>query len=372
MMKFSTPEETQIEIEPLANDYDVDKDFIQIQSVGDPAFGEITLNTNTIIYTPAPYFNGVDYIPYSIIDSSVTTTKRVSGGPIQSSSAIITVTVTPINNPPNAVNDGIIAIEDTPIDFCPLDNDFDIDNDVLSIVTISTPSNGKIAFTPPCLVTYTPNTNFNGVDKLTYSITDGTVSMSAAITISVSVIPDTPIAVTDYVTLPENSVITIDPLANDVDPDGNAVLAITNIAAGPFHGKIAYTSTTIEYTPSKDYNGVDFITYTVSSFSGSSDGTISITVTPVNSDPTLLNDNVSTNEDTPVDINVVSNDYDVDGDNLIVTGVSKGKLGTATFTSNSVTYTPFPNTFGKDVISYAVTDGTVTLSALISITIFFN
>lgn len=85
---------------------------------------------------------------------------------------------------------------------------------------------------------------------------------------------------------------------------------------------------------------------------------------------TPQNDAVTTAEDTAVDINVLANDTDPDGDTLTVAAVGVPSKGTATINSNgTVKYTPQANFFGTDTFTYAVTDGALVSSATVTVTV---
>jgi hypothetical protein len=75
-------------------------------------------------------------------------------------------------------------------------------------------------------VTYTSLANANGPDSFTYTVTVGTL-VSAPTTVSLNITPvnDLPVAVNDTVSVPVNTPIAINVLANDTDPDGVADLA---------------------------------------------------------------------------------------------------------------------------------------------------
>src|SRR4029079_12837450 len=102
---------------------------------------------------------------------------------------------------------------------------------------------------------------------------------------------------------------------------------------------------TVTYTPAANYSGVDSFTYTVSDgHGGTSIGTVTLTITAVNDAPTAMADAATTAEDTPVSLAVLTNDTDLDGDTLVVSGVSAAGHGTATFGADGVvTYTPAAN-----------------------------
>src|SRR5882672_8691187 len=85
--------------------------------------------------------------------------------------AIPSVTVTPLNDPPVAVNDTATTPEDTSVSIPVLANDSDVDGDPLTITTASG-TNGTVSIVGTNLV-FTPATNFNGVATLSYTISDG-------------------------------------------------------------------------------------------------------------------------------------------------------------------------------------------------------
>jgi hypothetical protein len=93
---------------------------------------------------------------------------------------------------------------------------------------------------------------------------------------------------------------------------------------------------------------------------------------PVNNPPTANNDSDVTDEDTSVNINVLGNDTDIDGDSLNVTAVTDARNGTAVInsTNNTINYTPAPNFFGTDAFDYIISDNNNgTASAKVKITI---
>ena len=114
----------------LANDTDPDGDSLAVTVVSPPANGAATvLPDNSISYTPAPAFSGVDSLVYSIADGN--------GG---SASATVTITVAAVivNNPPVALDDSAQATQGQAVNFNILANDTDADGDSLT-VTIATP-----------------------------------------------------------------------------------------------------------------------------------------------------------------------------------------------------------------------------------------
>jgi hypothetical protein len=74
--------------------------------------------------------------------------------------------------------------------------------------------------------------------------------------------------------------------------------------------------------------------------------------------PTANNDTATTDEDTPVDVNVLANDVEPDGDTLSVVSVTQGANGAVSINPNkTVHYSPNLNFFGSDSFTYTIDDG---------------
>ena len=149
--------------------------------------------------------------------------------------------------------------------------------------------------------------------------------------------------------------------ANDTDPEGDLIRSsLTLTGTGPSHGSVLNLGDgTVSYTPDADYHGADSFSYTICDGAGLCDGaTVSVTVTPVNDAPAAQDDTATTDEDTSVVIDVLANDWDIDGDSLTVVSVSDPANGTAVVNPNgTVTYRPDPGFTGTDTFEYLVGDG---------------
>jgi Ca2+-binding RTX toxin-like protein len=162
--------------------------------------------------------------------------------------------------------------------------------------------------------------------------------------------PDT--AVTD-----EDVSVDIPVLVNDSDPDGDP-LTVTSATAT--NGTVVINpDNTLTYTPNPDFNGPDTISYTVDDGNGNSTpGTVAVTVNPVNDAPDAVDDADTTPFNTPITLDVLGNDTDVDGDTLSVTSVTPGSNGTTTVNGDgTVTYTPNAGFSGTDTFDYTISDG---------------
>ena len=97
------------------------------------------------------------------------------------------------------------------------------------------------------------------------------------------------------------------------------------------------------------------------------------TSTAVNAPPEAANDDATTPQNTPVDVDLVANDIDLDTeDTLSITAVSAPSNGTAAIASGSattVTYTPNSGFSGADSFEYTVSDGTATATGTVAVTV---
>ena len=158
----------------------------------------------------------------------------------------------------------------------------------------------------------------------------------------------------------EDKPININVLANDFngDDDGNnlSVSSLSNPANGI---AVIEVDNTITYMPNANFNGSDSFEYTADDGAGGTDNaTVTIKVSAVNDPPVADDDSVSTPEDTPVNITVLGNDSDVDGDSLSVSSLSNPANGIAVIEpDNTVAYTPDADFNGDDSFEYTVDDG---------------
>lgn len=146
----------------LANDSDPDGHALDVISVTQGSDGAVVLNADdTVIYTPNQNFHGSDSFSYTVIDGH--------GG---SDIANVNITVDPVNDAPDAVNDLSTTDQDVPLTIDVLTNDTDVDDDPLSVLSVTDGSNGA-ATTDGTTVNYTPNSGYHGTDIFSYTVSDG-------------------------------------------------------------------------------------------------------------------------------------------------------------------------------------------------------
>ncbi|WP_425053624.1 Ig-like domain-containing protein [Psychromarinibacter sp. S121] len=167
-----------------------------------------------------------------------------------------------------------------------------------------------------------------------------------------------PVANDDAVTTDEDQSVNIDVLANDTDADGDTV-TVAGIQSQPTNGTaVVEADGTVTYTPDPDFNGSDSFTVSIIDGLGGVDtSTVSVTVNPVNDAPTANDDTTNAIVDTPVEIDVLANDTDPDGDTLTILSVEDGTSGTTAIVDGKVVYTPDAGFIGTDTFTYITEDG---------------
>jgi VCBS repeat-containing protein len=168
----------------------------------------------------------------------------------------------------------------------------------------------------------------------------------------------------------DDGTVSINVLTNDsAAPDAGETLTVTAVTQGA-HGTVNFDASGVSYTPNLDYYGTDTFGYTVSDGNGgNATATVNVTIAPVNDAPAAANDSAMTLEDNGVTVAALSNDADVEGDVLIVTGTVQGSQGTVAINSDgTITYTPNANFNGTDSFTYTASDGSL-MSAPVMVSI---
>jgi len=153
------------------------------------------------------------------------------------------------------------------------------------------------------------------------------------------------------------------------DPDGDPLEYF--IISEPTNGSLSGIPPDVTYNPDANYNGSDSFSFQVNDgYGGTATATVSLTVNSVNDPPVAYDDAAVTKEDTPVTIDVLANDRDIDGDALTIASVSSPAHGTATILGDEIRYTPDSGYAGSDSFTYTVSDGHGgTDTATVSVTI---
>jgi VCBS repeat-containing protein len=170
-------------------------------------------------------------------------------------------------------------------------------------------------------------------------------------------------------------------LNNDSDLDVGDTLTVTSVDTSGTVGAVTAWNAdgSFTYNPNGQFeylqaggSTTDSFTYMVSDgYSGNDTATVTVTVNGLNDPPVAVNDSAVTKKDTPVIIDVLSNDSDPDvGDILTVDSVTQGANGSVSNNGSYATYTPATGFNGTDSFSYTVSDGNGgTDTATVSVTV---
>jgi VCBS repeat-containing protein len=343
----------------LVNDTDAEKDALSAILVAGPTSGELTLNPDgSFKYIPQADFNGTDSFTY-----------LVSDGTTESVETTVTINVGAVNDGPIAQGDAYVTDEDTPLVVEAtgvLGNDTDSDGDLLTTSLVTGPAGGSVELNADGSFTYTPNTNFNGEDSFTYSVSDGELSSEATVVITVNAVPDAPTPFDDAYNVGEDYTLTVDAamgvLGNDVDPEGLTLTA--ELVTGPSHGELTLNADgSFSYTPEANYVGPDRFTYVANNgVEAGLETAVSILVEPLNDAPTAGNDEYTFSGGAPLDATaetgVLANDSDVEGNPLTARLIAGPQHGTLTFNADgSFNYVAEAGYAGEDSFRYQVHDG---------------
>ncbi|MFL0932706.1 tandem-95 repeat protein [Vibrio parahaemolyticus] len=356
----TTQEDTAVTIDVLPNDTDVDGDKMSILSASVPeAQGKVEIVDGKLVFTPAENFNGDAEITYTLTDGALT------------DQATVKVTVNAVNDMP--VVESNIADQALTEDFTPYTIDLntafsDVDNvDGELTFSVSGNSNIQVAIVNG-IATITPTADWNGSETLTFTATDPSgESISQTVNFTVAPVAD---IVADSVTVVEDTPTIIKVLGNDTfEGDDKVVSLDTN--NGPANGTVSINPDgSVTYTPNDNYHGTDSFTYIVTSGGVSESTTVNVDVTPVNDAPVAKDDIATTQEDTAVTIDVLSNDTDVDGDKLSIQSATVPEAqGKVEIVDGKLVFTPAENFNGHAEITYTVTDGQLTDEAKVTVTV---
>ena len=171
-----------------------------------PSSGMVSLLADgTFTYTPDADFFGVDTFTY-----------RANDGTGSSAPATVSITVDAVNDAPTAAEQSYTTAEDqaltVPVADGLLRGATDVDNAAGELVALleTDVAEGSLVVSPSGVFTYSPRSDFSGVDTFTYRVSDG-VAQSEPQTVSITIIPadDPPTAVADHYSIDEDQLLEV-------------------------------------------------------------------------------------------------------------------------------------------------------------------
>lgn len=285
---------------------DAENDPLQFSLSTSPASGLVALNgeSGLYTYTPNPDFNGIDQFSYVASD-----------GIADSNEAAVIITVTPVYDAPQAIDDTFQILEDESTALSLLSNDVNKDAGAINLAAISETLQGSAVGIEGNTVLYTPPADFSGQDSFTYSITDGVSTSTAKVFIEVLPVNDRPIVVGSQVKTAEEVSINGNILASDKEGDPLTY----HLVSAPVHGSLSLNMNSGEYsyTPSKDFYGTDsFIFKANDGVDDSLTGQITVMIAPVNDAPVASAGPDQTHYEGEKVYLDASNSFDIDSDSL--------------------------------------------------------
>ncbi len=240
-------------LDVLANDSDPDGDTLSIVAVSAAANGQVSIGSGVLLYTPNAGFVGTDTFSYTIDDGF--------GG---QATAQVTVVVQALNQPPVADDVFVSTLRTQPVEIDVLAAASDPDGDPLEIVSFSQPANGSVTQVGNRL-RYQPDQLFFGEDSFVFTVGDGRGGEAEARAfIDVQFANQAPIANPDVASTPAGVPVTVDVLANDIDPDGDPLEVIEVVQISPAAATaVINADNTITFTIGATCSGLNIFRYTI-------------------------------------------------------------------------------------------------------------
>jgi len=234
----TTMEDAPVEISLMGSA--PDSDPLTYSTIADPSHGTLNGTAPNLTYTPNTNFNGSDSFTF-----------KVNDGTLDSALATVSITVTPVNDPPVANGDATTTQEDTPVGTIDvLANDTDIDNDTLTVTAVSQGTNGSVIINPDSTLSYRPHANFYGSDVFTYTISDDKgLTDTTRVNVTVNMVNDAPVITSAPVTTATvGALYTYD--VNATDPDVADTLAYS-LTTKPADMTLNSTTGLIQWKPTQ-------------------------------------------------------------------------------------------------------------------------
>ena len=352
----------------LSNDIDLNNFAIDsLWVVTNPKYGTVSINNDFkggFSYQHDGSENLQDAFEYKI--------KNKNGD--KSEKALVNLFATNENDAPTSTGTKLTVNEGSEKTFSLLYADSDTTADLIQFTISSQPTNGNIIDLGNGSIRYIHNGSETTSDSFTYTVSDGTLSLSSAATASITVTPvnDLPVAVDQPITVSEGGSITIGLEADDVETPANELTF--KLESEPSNGKASISNGQLTYTHNGTETTSDSFTYSAND--GTENGVsanVIVTISAVNSSPKTTAVSIALNEGaaSTYDLSTNSSDTDTNVANLTYTLVAAPTNGAITDPNNSnaavsaggqlsgssITYTHNGGETTSDSFTYKVNDG---------------
>ena len=352
----------------LATAFDNDEGDSLSFSVVESTTGVVSVTTSA---------SGVQVERIENANGATTLTITVSDGTL-SATAQVVVTVTPVNDPPTlTIPTATLTVAEDFAGATTLATAFDNDaGDSLSFSVVESTTGVVSVTTSASGVQVESTTNTNGATTLTITVSDGRLSTTAQVVVTVTPVNDPPALSisTTALTLNEDfattEVITVS--RNDIDSN-TLTFTVSESATGVV--TVTTTDAGVQVTNIRNANGATTLTISLSDGDLTTTAQVVITVTPVNDPPTLsaFINPINSTEDFQNYLLPIIRD-DVDGDSVTIT-VSVSTTGVLSVTAEpnsidvGIAIRSIDHAFGNTTITVTAFDGTTSTSILIPVNI---
>ncbi len=335
--------------------------------------------SKVIGYTPAANYSGADTFIVQVSDGLLSDTIKIN------------VTIEAVNDlpvitesDPQAVS---MSVNGTPTPFALTLHATDADSATLtwSILTAAAHGTATASGTGTTkVIGYTPSTDYAGADSFVVQVSDGTATDTITVNVTITGVNVAPVITESdpqAVGMSEDGAPTPFALtlhATDANPGSTLTWSILTAAS---HGTAAASGTgaskAIGYTPAANYAGADTFVVQVSDGSLTDTITVNVTIAAQNDAPAITESDpqaVGMSEDSaPTPFALTLNATDIDSGTLTWSILTAASHGTATASgtgaSKAIGYTPAANYNGADSFVVQVSDGSLTDTITVNVTI---
>ncbi len=240
-----------------------DDDLVPTLEVA-PENGSVDIDGQTMTFTPEENWSGLATFGFKVDDGD--------GGVATNT---VTINVRSVNDAPTIEDETATVAEDGSVD---IDLDVnDVEGDDLSITVIAGPAAGSVSV-DGTTITYTPDADVNGDDTFDVRVSDGELSATATVDVTINAVNDDPVAVAcGPYEVEAGASIDIAALSCSTDVDGDALsIAADSVSASA--GSVTDDGTTITFTAPNEA-GAHTVTFSVTDGEGDAEVTVDVTVT---------------------------------------------------------------------------------------------
>ncbi|VUD46876.1 Bifunctional hemolysin/adenylate cyclase [Thalassocella blandensis] len=321
-------------LDVLLNDSDPDGgDVLTLSNVEiSNGSGLVSIQDNKLVFDA----NGAyDYLADGESEQ-VDITYTITDASGETSSSSVTLTVSGSNDAPIAVTETVSTDQDSAVHLNVLANDIDPDDGETLTITDAAIINGfgQVNIVDNDIV-FDPASFYDALGvgesaevEIQYTVTDSHGEQSTVVsTVNVTGTNDGPIASADSGESYSDSSVTIDVLANDIDPDANDSLTLSQVNIVSGNGLVSIVDNKLVYQADGQYDALGngetetvTVEYTVQDGSGSQSVAVAtITVTGTDGSPIAVADTGSMEQNDSLTLDVLANDS---GDNIALDSVS--------------------------------------------------